>query len=154
MTRVGAVTGAAVLVKTGQALGIASSLARASATPAPACGTNGFVKFTSALNWDPGPEDGPQPPTYGSVSLWYSGTCRSVAAQISVPHPIPDQKLFTDVGLHKQGTDPSTDIDLVCNPGSNGCKTRFYNDADIQQQAFASTWTSTAILYDGRTPYW
>jgi hypothetical protein len=154
--RIGALTGVAALVKAGEALGVAPGLVdRAFAYPNPACGTNAFVRFSASMPWISGTGETGHLSSYGTVSLWYSGTCRSVAAQVSVPNPIPDQKLFTDAELHKQGGDPDpfNYPERVCDPGSTGCKTGFYDDAGIRQQATAITFRN-ADGYQGATSYW
>jgi hypothetical protein len=153
MTRLGAVTGAVVLAKAGQALGIASSVGDV-AHATDTCGTNAVVKFTVSMT--PLPDNPGAPPSYGTLSLWYSATCRSVAASVSVPNPVPDTKLTTGASVHKEGR---TLDDPFCTAfiGSYGCKTTFGNDRDIQQSAvgYAAEATGSNLWYfSGQTAPW
>jgi hypothetical protein len=150
MRRVAAVAGAATLVKAGQALGVASSVGGA-AYATTTCGTKAFVKFTAVLTPLPG-NDG-APPSYGTVSLWYSATCRSVAAQVSTPNPVPDSKLVTGAQVHKDGRYPD-DPSCFADVGSHGCKTAFGNDKDIQQSAVAFAANPNLYYFSGQTAAW
>jgi hypothetical protein len=153
MRRTGAVVGAAALVKTGQALGLVSGLTdSAYAYRQPTCGTNAFVKFSRALT--PYPDQPTARSSFGTVSLWYSATCRSVAAQLSSPEPVPDTKLVSYANIQKAGDGLHDPDPCFGDVGSNGCKTGFVDDAGIQQFATARSVDSLLNGYVGQTPPW
>jgi hypothetical protein len=150
LKRLAALGGAAALVKAGEAFGLASGVGLGSAAVAhgATCGTNAFVKFSVPMQVDP---PTPGVPNYGTASLWYSATCRTVAAQVGVPSPVQVFPL-TSADLSKLGRDGTTAACAV-DPGAQTCKTDFVDDAGIQQRARGLAYDGSHS-YVGVTQYW
>jgi hypothetical protein len=115
----------AALAKAGTAFGVGSSVEVAGA----ACGTNAsVVRQVGLIRADNGQ-------SVGSVSLWYSSACRTVAAQSSHPNIVCNtgagcgtaETQLTNQAVTASCVDPTNN--------STGCKTGFVNDANIVQRA-------------------
>jgi hypothetical protein len=151
--RFAALAGVGALVKTGEALGVASAMSPGGSAVAGAavCADGAHVQLSAPMP----PDDGTNPnlPPYGTVSLWYSSACRSVAGQVSVPNPVPGIKLTTFVGVAKRNQD-YYNAACTADPGTFGCKTNFVNDAGIQQAAFGGAGLANGTSFYGQTAFW